>query len=345
MAVALRATAADYDNNLNLAVTIPAEVQTGDLLILAFGIAASDATVTTPEGWNLQDSQADNGDVWRLFVKAATSADAGSTVTVSCDSSTPGAHMGALLYAVSGVDSGDPFNDFQAEVETTSSATHTAPDVTTTADDCLLVAIMLDRTASPSTDFTASSGWTVQQQLKPSFTASVMEGCIADAAAGSLGAQTGPTLTATKASGHTALWTLALAPATAAQTVRPASDITATGWTPTPEADPLALNLGDSSDATYIESPTNPNGSVYEDKFPAPAAVPAQIQTRYALAGGATSGTVVTSLRQGGTEIAAWTDDDPPTSPTTYTYTLTGEQQDAITDLTDLRLRTTVTAS
>lgn len=346
MTASLRATTSAYDNTAGLAVTIPASVQPGDALLLAFGIADGAATIATPSGWTSADARTDSGDKWVLFSKVAASGDGGSTVTVSVTGQAAGAHMGAILYAAQGTDTSSPFSVVQGATDATSSASHNAPNATTAVDGCLMVAIMLDRAGAQSTNFTATSGWTVQQQLKPSYTVSVMEGCVADRAAGTAGPVTGPTLTATATSTHTALWTVALSPATTVQTARPVSDVTTSGWTAVPTATPVAANLADQSDSTYVESPTSPSASVLEVKLPTLGAAPATVTSRFALAGGAVSGTVVTSLRQGtGTEIASWTEANPTSTPTTYVYALTPEQQAAVTDLTDVRIRTVVTAA
>lgn len=346
MTAVLRATATAYGAASDLAVTIPSSVQGGDALLLAVGIADGAATITTPDGWTAADAQSDSGDQWVLFSKVAASGDGGSTVTVSVTGQAAGAHMGALLYAAQGTDTATPFSLVQGSVDATSSASHNAPNATTAVDECLVVAFMLDRAASPSTNFTASAGWTVQRQLTPDFTSSVMEGCVADKAAGTAGPVTGPTLTATVAATHTALWTVALSPATTVQTARPAIDVTTTGWTAEPDVTPMAANLADQSDASYVVSPQSPLDAVLEVKLPALSALPATVVTRVSLAGGATSGTIVTSLRQGsGTEIASWAEDNPPSTPTTFIYTLTSDQRAAATDLTDLRIRTVATAS
>lgn len=346
MTAALRATTSAYDNTAGLAVTVPASVQPGDALLLAFGIADGAAAIATPSGWTASDSRSDSGDKWALFSKVAASGDGGSTVTVAVTGQAAGAHMGGLLYAAQGTDTSSPFSVVQGATDATSSASHNAPSATTTVDGCLMVSFMLDRAGSQSTNFTATSGWTVQQQLKPSYTTSVMEGCVADKAGGTAGPVTGPTLTATATSTHTALWTVALSPATTVQTARPVSDVTTTGWTAVPTASPLAANLADQSDTTYALSPTAPAASTLEVKLATLAAAPAVISNKFALSGGATSGTIITSLRQGaGTEIASWTEDSPTSTPTAHVYALTTEQQAAVTDLTDLRIRTVVTAS
>ena len=81
--VSFVATANSNANRVDHTVQVPSEVRAGDTMLLFFTANTNPATTTPPSGW----TQLDGGDLsglrGRVWVRTATSADAGSNVTVS----------------------------------------------------------------------------------------------------------------------------------------------------------------------------------------------------------------------------------------------------------------------
>jgi hypothetical protein len=161
------------------------------------------------------------------------------------------------------------------------------------------------------------------------------------------------TVKATNANGDSAASSAStsVTPTSPGQTVAPASDITTTGWTSSDSAGAgnfyTDIDEASPSDTDYVSSPSNPSSSVFEAKF-ATVATPAdnngwtlQIRARHR---GATSNSLNVALVQNTTVIAATTV-TLTSSFATYTLTLTPTQGATITDLTNLRVRCTATAS
>lgn len=142
----------------------------------------------------------------------------------------------------------------------------------------------------------------------------------------------------------------AVTPTAPGQAIAPASDITTTGWTSSDSAGVFATDIDEAtpgSDTDYVSSPSNPSSSVFEVKFGG-VATPAdnngwavQVRARYR---SASSNSLVIALVQGTTVIASTTV-TLTASFATYTLTLTPTQGATISNLSDLRVRCTATAS
>lgn len=135
-------------------VTIPADAEEGDLLILH---AAFDAnrTVTTPSGWTALQTIAADGGIWTWW-RLAEAGDAGDTVTVSFSGGTT--TVGLAIVAV--VSRSGKTLTIGASAQTTSSSASsvTLPTVTSTRDNALLLGLV----SSPDTtgvDITANSDY------------------------------------------------------------------------------------------------------------------------------------------------------------------------------------------
>lgn len=83
--VAFRASAAISANATNVALTVPAAVQPGDLMVMIATTNTSTGTIATPAGWNLVNSalNATQGTTTLLWSRIAGPTDAGSTVTMT----------------------------------------------------------------------------------------------------------------------------------------------------------------------------------------------------------------------------------------------------------------------
>lgn len=119
----------------SIAVTMPATIVAGDMLIAHMSLLA-DRTVTTPSGWTLQANLATTGAL-RVFSKVAESGDAGATLTVSFSGGSTTASL-----AVTAFWSPDAYTLQVGQVATSSAsavATIDFPTVTSTADGSALV--------------------------------------------------------------------------------------------------------------------------------------------------------------------------------------------------------------
>lgn len=118
---------------------------------------------------------------------------------------------------------------------------------------------------------------------------------------------------------------------------RPISDVSAGTWTPSTGTDLFAMIDEVSADDTdYISSTSAGTCSLGLNSVTDPLASTGHVFKYRAWA--PTTGGLVVKLKQGTTVIATWTHATLPTSPTTYTQTLSGAEADAITDYTALRV-------
>ncbi|MFC9976373.1 hypothetical protein ACFVH6_36310 [Spirillospora sp. NPDC127200] len=138
------------------------------------------------------------------------------------------------------------------------------------------------------------------------------------------------------------------------QSLRPALDVRSDSYTAVPVAEAgvaMATRIGESTrdDGTYLQTPPGPDGAVYETRLAAgwdPYVSTGHTWTVVlSTGGGATSSTCRVELLQDATVIAGQTLTGIPTTPTPYSYTLTPDETDRITDYTNLRLRFTWTVT
>lgn len=320
-------------------VVIPAGVQVGDAMLIAVG-TNNLTTISTPAGWTLEDSRTGASSRYNLYSRVCQAGDPGSTVNFTIGLA---GKTAAMMAAYSDRDTTDPTVAFTGASEGTSQATHTTPGVTTAIDDCDIVQIVMVKSLDATT-WTEASPLVERQQSTQA--GSAPNGAIADynglQPAGTYGSKV---FTSDIAGGQGAMWSIALAPKVSTQTVRPSSDITVISWTAVPTASPLANDLNDSNDATYVETEANPTARVGEWKFPTIGGKPRVVRAKVAAAGGAASMSTTVALIQNTTVIASVTDTTLYTSPTWVALTLDDTQRAAITDLTNLRVRVTVTAA
>lgn len=133
-------------------------------------------------------------------------------------------------------------------------------------------------------------------------------------------------------------------PVITAQFLRPISDISNSGWTPSTGSDLFAC-IGETvrNDSTYI-SATAP-GAICEVLLGTSSGDPlSSINHLPRIVMSAGSGGIILRLKQGATIIKAWTYASLPITDTLYEPTLTSGDIDAISDYTDLRLEMETTA-
>lgn len=348
MAIGFRAAAENSAQAASVNVVIPASVQQGDCLLLFHVMSSSTLQVTTPPaGWDpLEATQFTASAGYTAWRRIAQAGDAGATVTVGTNGGS-GLKNTLAVGAWSGVDTTTSVDAFVHALESTSQTAHAAGMVTTTKDNDLVVSCVMGK-ESGGTTWTPPSGFTSRVSGFAGGTGQT-SAAIADKATTSHGSGLGGgNWTEDVATSNACIYTVALAPLSATTSVRPASDVTTTGWTTVPAqggSDSYASRLADGNDSTYASSPTDPAASVLEVKLAVPPGPLTQITHRGYASGGATSMSIKTELYMGATLIASFTENVIVTSPTTFTYSLNASQQAAQTDLTDLRLRITATVA
>ncbi|MFB4306996.1 hypothetical protein [Actinomadura sp. GTD37] len=339
----------------DLAVTIPSTVVGGDGMILAVDVAAD---VDPGAGWALRKkiTTQDGNNKAYVYSRVAGPDDAGTTVTL-LTAAVPSRGI-ATLVVWSGTDPGDPIHQIASTSDTATSTTHTTPGtITTTIAGCWEVEIVCSKSpnGNPITTWTPPGGFAARKTGLSGATSgqSQREAVIGDSGAAKSSGTTigGHVWTADVASNNTALFTLALAPATGTQTVHPISDITTAGWTASPalaSGQPQASNLSDGRDSSYLETGTGPTALVGEwalGRVVPPGAGEDMTLTVRCRDTSAASVTRVIELRQGATLISTHSDTTVRSSLTDVPVTVPAADLAAITDWSDLRVRVTQTTA
>lgn len=349
MAVALRGSTSAAVGTNTLTLTVPSSVQAGDALFIIAGCGDAGVTWATPAGWTLVERRtrdtSTTGMMGALFKKVATSGDASAPVVLTASTT---AHSAGMVIAYSGTDIVDPLHAWAPFTENSSTAinSHALPAVTTTLDQCEIVTGIVGKD-SATTAWTMPSGYTKEVDVYFAQSGRTT-GATGDKGPVAIGTYNPGNATQDGASKYAFAWTLAVAPYSATQTARPILDktVTNTVGVPTPGGgSDISSDVAANDDTHYAEIS---NSGVYECLFSSlvdPAASSGHtIRYRLAFAGGASSGSSTTTLRQGTTVIATWTD-TATGSFGDFTHTLTGTQADSITNYADLRVRFAATVA
>lgn len=338
-----------------LAVTIPASVVAGDGMILAVDMAED---VSPGSGWALRKKITTSDGTNNTFVysRVAGPDDAGTVVTLLASATK--SRGSAALAVWSGTDPGDPIHQIASTSDTVSSTTHTTPGtITTEIAGCWEVEIVCSKSpnGNPITSWTPPAGFTARKTAMSGAASgeSQREAVIGDSGTDKASGTTlgGHVWTADVASSNTALYTIALAPATGTQTVHPVSDVTTSGWTPSPAlagGQPQASHLSDGRDSSYLETSTGPTALVGEWKLGRvvpPGAGQDMTLTVRCRDTSAASVTRVIELMQGSTVISSSTDTTVRSSLTSVNVTVPAADLAAVTDWNDLRVRVTQTTA
>lgn len=342
MPVAFRASTENHVTSGALTLTIPATVQAGDCMLLVGG--QNDAGVTaydwaTPAGWTLIGSgRAGSNFFSAMWYRVAQAGDPGTNVFLDTESTGKSC---AILAAYSGTDPVAPINDSATATETTSTTSHATPTVDTTVENTF-VAIAGVQSNSETESWGTATGYTKRQDsidnvnLNGHVTATLQ-----DKAAATLGNYGGEALVAAAVSAKALTYTVALAPASTIQTSRPDSDIASTGavGVPTPGAGSgIYARLAENVDTSYAQLSDLGSVQVGTAALVDPLSSTGHVvRYRAAYAGGAASGQVTVTLKQGAVTVASWVD-VLTASFADYSHTLTGPEADAITDYGDLNL-------
>lgn len=353
MAIAFRAAASGSGGN-RVDVTVPATVQSGDVLLLMAYVNV-DCVITGPSGWTVvsaQEQAEEGGITAAVYRRVAQAGDASSTVSIANDGAA-GVKAGAVLAAYSGADTVDPVHAVNSRLDTGGTNTIPTPQVTTTADGCWIVEMCTTK-SSNTTEFSGFPAGSTSRVTLIGTGGGHPDGAVADRGPVSPGTYGGGNFVQDANQSSAITYTIALQPRASQQTLRPVSDVTVGSYTavPAPGAGvPLASRIGEvvRDDNTYIQTPNAPSNEVYECRLAAgldpQSSSDHTVTVVLSTAGGATSSSCTVALVEGNTVIASDTFTDIPSTPTVYTFTLDGVDADAITDYTDLRLRFTWTVS
>lgn len=350
MAVALRGSTSAAVGTNTLTLTVPSSVQAGDALFLIAGCGDAAVTWATPAGWTLVERRSRDssttGMMAQIFKKVATSGDASSSVVLTASTT---AHSAGMVIAYSGTDIVDPLHAWTGFTESSGSAinTHALPSVTTTLASCMIVSGIVGKDSATTAWTMPSSPWT--KEIDVYFAQSGRTtGAIADRGPEAIGTYNPGNATQDGASKYAFAWTIAVAPYSATQTVRPILDetVTSTVGVPTPGGgSDISSDVAANDDTHYAEIS---NSGVYECLFSSlvdPASSSGHtIRYRLMYGGGASSGSSSTTLRQGATIIATWSD-TATGSFGDFTHTLSSGEANSITDYSNLRVRFTATVA
>lgn len=349
MAIAYRASSEAHVASGSLTITIPAAVQSGDVLLLFGGLndggtAANDWA--TPAGWTLLDSLRVGSNLFAAaWSKVATAGDSGGSVTLSTSNAGKAC---AVLAAYSGADPVSPIDMWAGVSETVSTASHATPTVST-ASAGGQVAIAAVQTDSATQSWGTATGYTKRvDSVDNSAVSGHVTATVQDKAAPTIGTYGGEALVAGAASAKAAMWTISLAPGTTTQVARPTSDIASSSavGVPTPGAGSgLYARLAENVDTSYVQLSNGGSVQVGLAALTDPLSSSGHIvRYRAQYAGGATGGSVAVTLKQGPTTIASWTD-TLANAVAGISHTLTAGQADAITNYGDLSLTFAATLS
>jgi PKD repeat protein len=128
-------------NLRGVGVTVPAAVQDGDGLVLTATSASTAVTLSAPAGWTAVDSVVGTNVQTRIWQKVADSSSAGSVVTVDQSDL---AKLSVTLTAYSGTSTDSPVGGHALVAETTSTASHRTPTLSTSLSGAWLVSAWAD---------------------------------------------------------------------------------------------------------------------------------------------------------------------------------------------------------
>ncbi|MCU1359803.1 MAG: domain containing protein, partial [Ilumatobacteraceae bacterium] len=203
--------AATNANSTSHRVVVPATVQPGDGLILAF-TASTNATIGTPTGvtgWRLLGTQSNGSMSTRLWTKVATAGNANAAISVTTSATSK---SNFVVSAYRGTSTVDAVASVASSLETTSRATHTTPSITVASDRAWVVWYWAHED-STTTTLIPPAGATVRSNTSQTGGGHIT-GLLADSnAAVGIGTTTGKVATAAAANSNATMWSIVLAPA------------------------------------------------------------------------------------------------------------------------------------
>lgn len=189
-------------NATSTGVTVPAQVQEGDTLLLQATVN-NKPTVTAPAGWTQVGAEETTGLTTYVWSKVASAADAGSSVGITLSGV---GKTGLVLTAYRGVDTADIAFRHEAAVDAATDV-HTAPTVTV-ASGSWVVWFYSEKSPGTST-WTAGPGITQRAEAYSTGTGRVST-LVGDSGAPMSGVVPGPVATTDTTSSRGVSWTLVL---------------------------------------------------------------------------------------------------------------------------------------
>lgn len=323
-------------------IVIPSGTQVGDLLVLGIssGLAGIDSV---PSGWTRPTGgQATATNVFGDFIqRIAQAGDAGSTLTITAATPNKGAMSMAAYY---NMNSSTPLTGFIVTPETAAVSSHAAGTVTVSQIGWLVRMLALRDTATATTAWSAPTGTTLLLNTAAGGSNNVRH-LLADSNGDVAVNAYGGSWVTDATSANAIDYGFAIVPISSAAIIRPLSDITNSGWTIVGGASAAAVTADDDP-STYAESTAGAVNQVLEVLMNVFGVAPDSFTYKLYGTGSPTAMSVKTELVQGSTVLAVLgTYTTVVTTETPVTYTLTTGQKAAMTALTDIRLRFTVSVS
>ncbi|MEE8601977.1 PKD domain-containing protein [Euzebya tangerina] len=208
--ITFKSSDTDNGNRSAFWVTVPEDVLSGDLLVLtgSWNNGTIDPDPVNLPGWNRLDSVSTDRIRTSVWWRIANTADGGVDEVLDVGRFVKG-DVALLVYE--GVDATNPVEVHDALTETSDTTDHTAPVVTTTQADSLVLNYWTDRTSS-TTDWTEPAGTTVVHEGIGAG-GGRSSGLITEALSGAAGDVGGGTASADGSTQHATMWTIVLSPA------------------------------------------------------------------------------------------------------------------------------------
>jgi hypothetical protein len=325
-------------------IVIPATAQVGDQIWLQWSAGSAPTLDPSFTGWVQRASGLSGSAVlWSRLVQAG---DPGRTVTVEAGG---GASKVALnMMVISSVDQVNPVAVVNTSSETVSQTSHVGPTLAMGAVNGKVLQFYFSKEPTASSSRPISGAYTIESDLTngSATNAQVAAAAISNAdVTGSIGAVTwGPV---SQASANVFMVAVGITPVSTTIGVFPQSDVAlpsgaiivggTTGW---------AVE-GDSDDGTYVGFGISGTAQHLIERFGSsgtPLQGPLQTFSLRVLLNGATSVVVVPTLRNGTTPINAQAS-HTFTADGTFTWTVSGPDQAAQTDLTNVQVDFSITGS
>lgn len=151
--IAFRAAAeAPTRSSTSVSVTVPNEVVVGDTLLLIETVNSAAVSTADPAGWQLAGTiKNQNALMTRFYVKSATAADVGSSVSMTYSAT---AKVSAVILAYSGVDTANPIAALATGLDDATSA-HVTPTTTLSAPGRWVISYWADKSPTAATSWSA----------------------------------------------------------------------------------------------------------------------------------------------------------------------------------------------
>lgn len=205
--VAFRAATGTNANSTTARVTVPAEVQAGDLMVLLATTNNTTGAVTGPTGWTLVNSGVSTGTDTSslLWSKVATGADAGTTVTIT------NSVTSKMAFQLSAYANAGSITAQAVAFDTVNRATHTTPIVPVATAGSALVSYWADKSAATTT--WAMPAAAQLRHLSVGAGSGRVTAALADTGSLAAGTAGGLTATADSSTARGVTWSVVIAPA------------------------------------------------------------------------------------------------------------------------------------